>query len=157
MGRFYFLFMWERGSRLICTDPPSHTMPDLHRLGCGPHAAVWDAVPQVIILGTFTWKSMVQTHSCLPGSEFGWARKGFKEKSQLPNINYSWCFLLLLLLILFSLVFLDKEVRERWKVVLGETNLRSLKMSEYFDQITLCLQLLSCRTGHSFKGKLHRD
>lgn len=37
-------------------------------------------------------------------------------------------------------------------VLLGGINLRSLKMSEDFDQMTLCLQLLSCSTGRSFKG-----
>ena len=82
MWRFYFLFMWEWGSCLICTDPSSHTMPDLYRLGCGPHIAVWNVVPQVIIWGTFTWKSMVQTYSCQPGLRVWLSQKGIqREKS----------------------------------------------------------------------------
>lgn len=72
--------MWEWGSCLICTDPSSHTMPDLYRLGRGPHAVVWNLVPQVIIWGTRTWKLMVQTHSCQPGLRVWLSQKGIQGK-----------------------------------------------------------------------------
>lgn len=71
--------MWELGSCLICADPSSHTMPDLYRLGRGPHVAVWNTVPQVIIWGKFTWKSMVQAHSCQPGLRLWLSQKGIQR------------------------------------------------------------------------------
>lgn len=72
--------MWEWGSCLICTDPSSHTMPDPYRLGRGPHAVVWDLLPQVIIWGACTWKLMVQTHSCQPGLRVWLSQKGIQGK-----------------------------------------------------------------------------
>lgn len=72
--------MWEWGSYLICTDPSSHTMPDLYHLGRGPQAVVGNLLPQVIIWGTCTWKLMVQTYSCQPGLSVWLSQKGIQGK-----------------------------------------------------------------------------